>query len=166
MGEREPGRALDLYQSHSAANSRGEVRVRRRLDPILEREVIEPARTVLGHEHLDLELDALAGFGGARAALDTETHAGLEHAVIAPTPVHIDMGRNRRIFIAQPDAMERHPVAAVMKFLGDAERSFIEFAEAHAGLDQRPIVHDVLVSEGIEAFLGVARRRAAYRPGA
>src|SRR3546814_8701176 len=79
-------------------------------DLILEGEGRERLGTVLGDQHLLLQLHALAAILLADVALDADRHAGLEDAVVAGG-VEVLQVDHRRILVAEPDAVHHHRIA-------------------------------------------------------
>ena len=70
------------------------------------------------------------------------------------------------IFVAQPDAMHHHRIAMGAISLGQAFGFLGQFAQMHAGFEERPVFIDMLAGDREKVALGAAGRPFAAQSGA
>ena len=99
----------------------------------------------------------------ADIGLDTQCHPGLEAAVI---PMRLDiLGiADTGIFVTQPDTMRDHAVALRPVGLGKTVRLRRHLGKAHAGFDERDVLHHMVIGDPVERPLLGRRRRITDNP--
>src|SRR3546814_10407596 len=133
-------------------------------DLILEGEGRERLGTVLGDQHLLLQLHALAAILLADVALDADRHAGLEDAVVAGG-VEVLQVDHRRILVAEPDAVHHHRIAVGPAACRQSPGAIGQLSKAEAGPQELQIEGDLLPREAIEPAMSIDRPAVAAKIG-
>jgi hypothetical protein len=122
--------------------------LRSRLFP---RERIEPNGAVFRNQHLGLQLNAFSAAFFADKTLHAHGHVLLKAPTIGLTEV--GMQRHPRVFVGEPDAMQRRIVTPSQATFGNAPGFLVELREIHARSENPDIMVDLLERVRIERLL-------------